>query len=76
MLGDSLTVPDQPKTGEARNDRKEDIEAAREDLVILHPLPKVNEIEAAIDGMKQARYFDQAHYGIPVREAILEYTLG
>ncbi|MDD5340117.1 MAG: aspartate carbamoyltransferase [Candidatus ainarchaeum sp.] len=56
--------------------KKEAIEAAREDLVILHPLPKVNEIEAAIDGMKQAKYFDQAHYGIPVREAILEYALG
>jgi len=56
--------------------KKDAIEAAGEDLVILHPLPKVNEIEAAIDGMKQARYFDQAHYGIPVREAILEYALG
>jgi aspartate carbamoyltransferase catalytic subunit len=55
--------------------RKEDIEKAKEDIVILHPLPKVNEIENAIDGMKQAKYFDQAHYGIPVREAVLEYAL-
>jgi aspartate carbamoyltransferase catalytic subunit len=56
--------------------RKADLENAKEDIVVLHPLPKVNEIEAAIDGMKQAKYFDQAHYGIPVREAILEYALG
>ncbi|HSB47644.1 MAG TPA: aspartate carbamoyltransferase [Candidatus Bilamarchaeum sp.] len=56
--------------------RKSDLEDAKEDLVILHPLPKLNEIEPAIDAMKQARYFEQAHFGIPVRQAVLEYVLG
>ncbi|MFN7991090.1 MAG: aspartate carbamoyltransferase [Candidatus Micrarchaeia archaeon] len=55
--------------------RKEDLKGAKEDLVILHPLPKISEIEASIDGMKQARYFEQAHNGIPVRQAVLEYAL-
>ena len=55
--------------------KKEDLKNAKEDLVILHPLPKINEIEPAIDGMKQAKYFEQAHFGIPVREAVLEYVL-
>jgi aspartate carbamoyltransferase catalytic subunit len=55
--------------------RKADLKDAKEDLVILHPLPKINEIEPAIDAMKQARYFEQAHNGIPVRQAVLEYAL-
>lgn len=55
--------------------KKEDLKSAKEDLVILHPLPKINEIEDSIDEMKQARYFEQAHNGIPVRQAVLEYAL-
>jgi len=55
--------------------RKADLKGAKEDLVILHPLPKINEIEGSIDEMKQARYFEQAHNGVPVRQAILEYAL-
>jgi aspartate carbamoyltransferase catalytic subunit len=55
--------------------RKDDLKDAKEDLVILHPLPKINEIDPAIDAMKQAKYFEQAHYGVPVRQAVLEYVL-
>ena len=55
--------------------KKDDLKSAKEDLVILHPLPKINEIESSIDTMKQARYFEQAHNGIPVRQAVLEYAL-
>ncbi len=55
--------------------KKADLKDAKDDLVILHPLPKINEIEASIDDMKQAKYFEQAHNGVPVRQAILEYAL-
>lgn len=55
--------------------KKDDLKGAKEDLIILHPLPKINEIEISIDQMKQAKYFEQAHYGIPVRQAVLEYAL-
>jgi aspartate carbamoyltransferase catalytic subunit len=55
--------------------KKADLKDAKDDLVILHPLPKINEIEGSIDAMKQARYFEQAHNGIPVRQAVLEYAL-
>jgi aspartate carbamoyltransferase catalytic subunit len=55
--------------------RKSDLKDAKEDLVILHPLPKLNEIEPAIDSLRQAKYFEQAHFGIPVRQAVLEYVL-
>ncbi|VVC02803.1 Aspartate carbamoyltransferase [Candidatus Bilamarchaeum dharawalense] len=55
--------------------KKDDLKDAKEDLIILHPLPKINEIEATIDQMKQAKYFEQAHNGVPVRQAVLEYAL-
>jgi len=55
--------------------KKDDLKDAKEDLVILHPLPKINEIDPRIDDMKQAKYFEQAHYGVPVRQAVLEYAL-
>jgi len=55
--------------------RKDDLKGAKGDLVILHPLPKVNEIEASIDAMPQAKYFEQAHYGVPVRQAVLDWVL-
>ncbi len=44
---------------------------AKDNLIILHPLPRVNEIDTAVDKTKHARYFEQAFYGVPVRMAIL-----
>lgn len=45
-------------------------------LKILHPLPRVNEIAADVDGTKHAHYFEQAANGIPVRQALLSLVLG
>lgn len=47
-----------------------------EDVIIMHPLPKVDEIDVEVDGTKNARYFKQAFYGVPVRMAILSILLG
>lgn len=55
--------------------KKEDLKGTKEELVILHPLPKVNEIDPEIDNMPQAKYFEQAHYGVPLRMAIIDYVL-
>ena len=55
--------------------KKEDLKGTKEDLVILHPLPKVNEIDPEIDNMPQAKYFEQAHYGVPLRMAVIDYVL-
>ncbi|MEM3422897.1 MAG: aspartate carbamoyltransferase [Candidatus Bilamarchaeaceae archaeon] len=55
--------------------KKEDLKDAKEDLAILHPLPKVNEIDPEIDKMPQAKYFEQAHYGVPLRMAVIDYVL-
>jgi aspartate carbamoyltransferase catalytic subunit len=54
---------------------KSDLDGAKKDLAILHPLPKINEIDPEIDKMPQARYFEQAHYGVPLRMAIVDYVL-
>ncbi len=43
--------------------------------IILHPLPKVNEIEPEVDNLPQAKYFTQAKNGLPVRMALLEHVI-
>jgi len=49
---------------------------ARDDLMILHPLPRVDEIAHEVDHTKYAYYFKQASYGVPVRMALLALILG
>jgi aspartate carbamoyltransferase catalytic subunit len=49
---------------------------AKKDMIILHPLPRVDEIAAEVDGMPQARYFQQVWNGIVVRMALLALVLG
>ncbi|MCC6128004.1 MAG: aspartate carbamoyltransferase [Chlamydiae bacterium] len=49
---------------------------AKPDLKILHPLPRLDEIEASIDSTPFAAYFQQAENGVPVRMAILACLLG
>jgi len=49
---------------------------AKKDLIILHPLPRVNEIAAEVDNTAQARYFQQVWNGIVVRMALLALVLG
>jgi len=49
---------------------------AKEDLTILHPLPRIDEIAAEVDGTPFARYFQQVGNGIVVRMALLALILG
>lgn len=44
--------------------------------IVLHPLPKIDEIDLQVDGTKFAKYFQQAAYGVPVRMALLALLLG
>ncbi|TNF67994.1 MAG: aspartate carbamoyltransferase [Gammaproteobacteria bacterium] len=48
---------------------------AKESLAILHPLPRLEEIDISVDKLKQARYFQQANNGLFVREALLKLLL-
>jgi aspartate carbamoyltransferase catalytic subunit len=52
------------------------IKNAKKDLVIMHPLPRVTEIDPIIDKTSHAIYFKQAFNGIPVRMALLSLVLG
>ncbi len=47
----------------------------REGMIILHPLPRVDEISPEVDSTKHARYFHQVKYGVPVRMALLKLIL-
>jgi len=46
------------------------------DLTVMHPLPRVDEIAADVDTTTHAKYFEQAHNGVPVRMALLDRLLG
>lgn len=47
------------------------MELARDDMLVLHPLPRVNEISVEIDDDPRAAYFRQAQYGVYVRMALI-----
>lgn len=50
---------------------KEKLNSAKEDLAILHPLPRVNEISCEVDDDPRALYFKQVKYGMYVRMALI-----
>lgn len=53
----------------------ETLSNADPDLRIMHPLPRVDEIDPAVDDTDHALYFEQAHNGLPVRMALLDLLL-
>lgn len=55
---------------------KAKMEYARPDMLILHPLPRVNEISVEIDDDPRAAYFKQVQYGVYVRMALILTLLG
>lgn len=61
--------------GTYRIDQKT-IKPAKKDMIILHPLPRIDEITPEIDQTPHARYFQQVGNGLRVRMAILSLVLG
>ena len=51
------------------------LEKALDNLIIMHPLPRLDEIDPAVDRTKYARYFEQSFYGVPVRMALLAMAM-
>lgn len=51
------------------------LKGAKDELIVLHPLPRVDELDASVDGTKHAKYFRQAMYGVPLRMALLSLVL-
>ena len=50
---------------------KEKMALAKSDMLVLHPLPRVNEISVEVDQDKRAAYFKQVQYGVYVRMALI-----
>ncbi|MDY3207901.1 aspartate carbamoyltransferase [Clostridium baratii] len=55
---------------------KEKMNFAKKDMIVMHPLPRVNEISIEIDNDDRAAYFKQAEYGMYVRMALICRLLG
>jgi len=55
---------------------KDKMSSGKEKMIVLHPLPRVNEISVEIDNDPRAAYFAQAKYGMYVRMALLASILG
>lgn len=49
---------------------------ARENLIIMHPLPRVDEIAPSVDSTSHARYFEQSFYGVTIRMTLLKMLIG
>lgn len=52
------------------------LEGAKRDLIVMHPLPRVDEIDPRVDSTPHAWYFRQARNGVPVRMALLNLVMG
>jgi aspartate carbamoyltransferase catalytic subunit len=52
------------------------LKTAKKDLIILHPLPRIDEVASEVDNTSQARYFQQVWNGVVVRMALLALVLG
>jgi aspartate carbamoyltransferase catalytic subunit len=55
---------------------KNQLKGCKENMRVLHPLPRVNEISENVDDLPQAYYFQQAQNGVYVRQALLAAILG
>ncbi len=55
---------------------KDKLDTAKEDMIIMHPLPRVDEISPSVDDDKRAVYFAQMKFGMYVRMALIVKLLG
>jgi len=55
---------------------KKMLENSKDDLKVMHPLPRVDEIKSDVDETSKARYFQQAANGVPTRMALLKLLQG
>jgi aspartate carbamoyltransferase catalytic subunit len=71
--------PDQAEYAKVKGTYRVDLKVlanGKKDLIILHPLPRVDEIASEVDSTPQAKYFQQVWNGIVVRMALLALILG
>lgn len=71
-----INVADYDKVKDLFVFKKEHLKKLKPNAIIMHPLPKINEIEIEVDADPRAAYFRQAQNGLYVRMALLCYVLG
>ena len=54
----------------------DDLAGAKGGMIVMHPLPRVDEIDPSVDSTIHAKYFEQAFNGVPTRMALLCRSLG
>ncbi|MCF7812521.1 aspartate carbamoyltransferase [Candidatus Gracilibacteria bacterium] len=54
---------------------REKVSMMKSNALLLHPLPRVNEITSEVDSLPQAKYFEQARNGVPLRMALIARAL-
>jgi aspartate carbamoyltransferase catalytic subunit len=54
----------------------ETMDKAKDKMIVMHPLPRVWEIDMAVDDDPRAAYFRQMEYGLYIRMALLAMVLG
>ena len=54
----------------------EKVSKMKPNALLMHPLPRVNEIAQEVDALPQAKYFEQAQNGVPIRMALIARGLG
>ena len=55
---------------------EEKMKSAKKDMIVMHPLPRVNEIDVKVDDDERAAYFKQAEFGMYARMALIAKLLG
>ena len=55
---------------------EDDLSESKSGMIVMHPLPRVNELHASVDSTKHAKYFQQAFNGVPTSMALLCRSLG
>ncbi|MEC9118543.1 MAG: aspartate carbamoyltransferase, partial [Candidatus Thermoplasmatota archaeon] len=55
---------------------RSDLASANKNMIIMHPLPRVDEISPDVDSTVHAKYFEQAFYGVVARMSLLCRLLG
>ena len=55
---------------------RELVQKGKKGIVVMHPLPRVDEITTDVDDLPNAAYFRQAHNGVYLRMALLAMVLG
>ena len=53
-----------------------ELESAKKEAIVMHPLPRVDEISSDVDGTAHSKYFKQVWYGLLTRMTLISLVLG